>query len=586
MYKLVIEDDEGKSTVVPIVRDEITIGRKEGNTIRLTERNVSRSHARIVKDGDEVRVENVASRYGIKHNGEKISAPTPFKEGDVVMIGDYRLRLKNEAKEKKAPIKVPSSKSEKTGILDLTDGPDLDDAPSGKVGRLVVVSSNYAGREYPLIKTEMVIGRTDGDIRIDHRSISRNHAKIVRDGERYKILDLRSSNGVRVNGEEYRSVHLKKGDEIELGHVKFRYVAPGERFHYRPEGMAPVAPASGGMGKIVVGMIGVSIALVLVLLIGFVIVQQMGGEGEVAGGSAEETEVDAGEVEKGGSAEATESNEEVKAYLRKAEKAMAKEAWEKALVYLEDALEIEPNNEEANAKRSQATLEKGMKRTYVDGKAALDRGDHTTAMEKFLEIPENLSIYYRKIKDEGLLQKAIDANIADKLDDARMLFQNRDFKGALASVDQVLKMEKSNTEARKLRKAIVAERNKMTANDTKRGDKPKKVEDTGQAPNKAEPRTTPTKMDKAERRAKGRAAINEARQKSSRGSYAECIQKANEAKKFGVVDNNLFGLCYEKMGNGGMAVKHYNMWLRGNGSNKLADRVRKKIIGLGGTPVN
>src|SRR6202040_939631 len=31
--KLIIEDDEGRKTVVPLVRDEITIGRQEGNTI-------------------------------------------------------------------------------------------------------------------------------------------------------------------------------------------------------------------------------------------------------------------------------------------------------------------------------------------------------------------------------------------------------------------------------------------------------------------------------------------------------------------------------------------------------------------------
>ena len=37
MFKLTIEDDEGKTTVVPLARDEITIGRLEGNTIRLTE---------------------------------------------------------------------------------------------------------------------------------------------------------------------------------------------------------------------------------------------------------------------------------------------------------------------------------------------------------------------------------------------------------------------------------------------------------------------------------------------------------------------------------------------------------------------
>ena len=49
MYKLIIEDDEGKTTVVPLIRDEITIGRKEGNTIRLTERNVSRRHAKLAQ---------------------------------------------------------------------------------------------------------------------------------------------------------------------------------------------------------------------------------------------------------------------------------------------------------------------------------------------------------------------------------------------------------------------------------------------------------------------------------------------------------------------------------------------------------
>ena len=29
MFKLVIQDDEGKTTVVPLIRDEITIGRKD-----------------------------------------------------------------------------------------------------------------------------------------------------------------------------------------------------------------------------------------------------------------------------------------------------------------------------------------------------------------------------------------------------------------------------------------------------------------------------------------------------------------------------------------------------------------------------
>src|SRR5580765_6092531 len=94
MYKLIIEDDEGKTTVVPLIRDEITIGRKEGNTIRLTERNVSRKHAKLVKQNGSVFIEDLTSYNGIKVNGDRIAGRAPINEGDRIQIGDYQLALK------------------------------------------------------------------------------------------------------------------------------------------------------------------------------------------------------------------------------------------------------------------------------------------------------------------------------------------------------------------------------------------------------------------------------------------------------------------------------------------------------------
>ena len=47
MFRLVISDDSDQSTVVPLLGEVVTIGRDEGNRVRLTERNVSRSHARL-----------------------------------------------------------------------------------------------------------------------------------------------------------------------------------------------------------------------------------------------------------------------------------------------------------------------------------------------------------------------------------------------------------------------------------------------------------------------------------------------------------------------------------------------------------
>src|SRR5437763_2190799 len=94
--KLIIEDDEGRKTVVPMVREEITIGRQEGNTIRLTERNVSRRHARLVKDNGSVLIEDLGSYNGVRVNGEKITGPTKIKEGDLVEIGDYDLGVQGK----------------------------------------------------------------------------------------------------------------------------------------------------------------------------------------------------------------------------------------------------------------------------------------------------------------------------------------------------------------------------------------------------------------------------------------------------------------------------------------------------------
>src|ERR1041385_294035 len=94
MYKLIIQDDEGKTIVVPLIRDEFTIGRKEGNTIRLTERNVSRKHARIVKSDGSVVVEDLDSYNGVKVNGTRIQGRVAVKESDRIQIGDYLLELK------------------------------------------------------------------------------------------------------------------------------------------------------------------------------------------------------------------------------------------------------------------------------------------------------------------------------------------------------------------------------------------------------------------------------------------------------------------------------------------------------------
>src|SRR5205085_11463042 len=101
--KLIIEDDEGRKTVVPLVREEVTIGRQDGNTIKLTERNVSRRHARLVRDNGFMVIEDLGSYNGIRVNGDRIAGPTKIKEGDLIEIGDYDLGIQGKVE----PLTVP-----------------------------------------------------------------------------------------------------------------------------------------------------------------------------------------------------------------------------------------------------------------------------------------------------------------------------------------------------------------------------------------------------------------------------------------------------------------------------------------------
>ncbi len=91
--RLIIEDDEGATTIVPLGGEAVTIGRQEGNTIQLTEKNVSRRHARLWFEDSTWVIEDLDSYNGIKVNGEFIEQRVSLREGDVIQIGDYHLAL-------------------------------------------------------------------------------------------------------------------------------------------------------------------------------------------------------------------------------------------------------------------------------------------------------------------------------------------------------------------------------------------------------------------------------------------------------------------------------------------------------------
>ncbi len=208
MYKLVISDDEGHTTVVPLLRDEITIGREAGNSIRLTERNVSRSHARLRKRNEAYIIEDLGSYNGVIVNGERIDEKAELAAGDVLAIGDYDLAFQSDV------------------VATATTMPPAK-PKSAPPPRLVVLSEPAAGAEFSLSKPALRIGRDERlDIWINHKSISHEHAEVqLKDGA-VTVFDLDSANGMRVNNVPVSRAVLADGDVLELGKVRFRFLPP------------------------------------------------------------------------------------------------------------------------------------------------------------------------------------------------------------------------------------------------------------------------------------------------------------------------------------------------------------------------
>lgn len=78
--------------------------------------------------------------------------------------------------------------------------------------------------EAPLTGAVTRIGRgVSADVHLDHPTVSRRHALIVRREATLVLLDDRSMNGTWLNGERISEAVLSDGDRIQLGAVELSF---------------------------------------------------------------------------------------------------------------------------------------------------------------------------------------------------------------------------------------------------------------------------------------------------------------------------------------------------------------------------
>jgi len=94
----------------------------------------------------------------------------------------------------------------------------MEDKPIS-IARLVALDDALTPGEWLLVAAEQTIGRAPTcDIVVPRQTVSRLHARIVREGPRHLLLDASSANGTFVNGRQLSSPHLLSNrDTIGLG---------------------------------------------------------------------------------------------------------------------------------------------------------------------------------------------------------------------------------------------------------------------------------------------------------------------------------------------------------------------------------
>lgn len=221
MWKLSIEDDQAQRSVVPLARTEYQIGRADDNPVRLTERNISRHHARIRLAGSGWLLEDLGSYNGVFVNGTRIAGACELSAGDAIQVGEFVLQLHSE----RAPLEARFS----------------GDAPA--VDRLVLLSGPRAGSEFP-VGDDIRLGADPKCAgHLPYPGVHAHHATLHRVADaRFELIDHAGDGSTQVNGVALPRALLAAGDEVLIGQARLQLVAAGAR--YTAPAPAPIVAAT------------------------------------------------------------------------------------------------------------------------------------------------------------------------------------------------------------------------------------------------------------------------------------------------------------------------------------------------------
>jgi pSer/pThr/pTyr-binding forkhead associated (FHA) protein/tetratricopeptide (TPR) repeat protein len=268
MPKLLVLLKQKQIQELELTTDKVTIGRDEGNTIKLDDALISRNHVEIREEGGKYFLTDVGSANGTFVGTRRITANYELKSGDVIKISPYTIYFQLSAAETPTRIERPERPEDKTKIIGVT-------APgAGEPGRDMTQMYTYSGAPKLLVRSGAEVGQSfdlsnnpligrgsECEITLSEATVSHRHARVQYIDNKLSIMDIGSKSGTRVNGKLIdKPTQLKDGDKIQLGEVTLEIEWKGaprlseEKAtvpYFRPE---PMEPAKSEWWKWAVGI--------------------------------------------------------------------------------------------------------------------------------------------------------------------------------------------------------------------------------------------------------------------------------------------------------------------------------------------
>lgn len=231
MARLVLMFNKQVVKEYPLLKESVTIGRNNDNTISVDNLAVSGYHARIDKAGDDFILTDLQSTNGTFVNDKKIISHK-LSHGDNVIIGKHVLLFIGTEKDKGAKDDQKMD-LDKTMMLDTAKQKELLAKQQGtmkaakassKIGAVSFIDNSNLG-EIELTKKLTKIGKADtSEIKLSGMLMPATAAMISRRPNGYMISFAGGLTKLKVNGQVVKeSIQLNDFDTIELGSFKFQF---------------------------------------------------------------------------------------------------------------------------------------------------------------------------------------------------------------------------------------------------------------------------------------------------------------------------------------------------------------------------